>query len=68
MPLQDYQCTECGEVKEYLVRSDADIPTQCTNCGAEQMERKITAFGGYSGAFGGGSTTPKNAGSFRGKK
>lgn len=63
MPLKDYRCIDCGHVVEYLIRSDADVPTRCEACGSEQIEPCVSAHGGIQGNFG---TVPKNnAGSFK---
>ncbi|HLZ09379.1 MAG TPA: zinc ribbon domain-containing protein [Chloroflexota bacterium] len=43
MPLYEYQCPNCGEVFEKLVRfSSTDIP-HCPSCGAAQAKRLISA-------------------------
>ena len=65
MPLRDYACLECHNVEEYLIRSDVDIPTRCSQCGSEKIEQIISAHGGYSGDFGPSSVTPKGSGSFK---
>lgn len=65
MPLKDYKCIRCNHVVEYLIRSDADVPTRCEACGSDQVEPQISAPGGYQGDFGPSSVTPKGAGSFK---
>lgn len=63
MPLRDFRCINCGNTVEYLIRSDADIPSRCEACGSEQIEQAITAHGGVQGAF--GTVPKKNAGSYK---
>lgn len=65
MPLRDYKCIGCGHVVEYLIRSDADVPTRCEACGSEQVEPCVSAHGGYSMDSGPASVTPKGSGSFK---
>lgn len=35
MPLFDFQCTGCGEVREVLLQGDQPDPTACPGCGGE---------------------------------
>lgn len=66
MPLKDYACRNCGDIKEHLIRSEADIPTKCASCGSEDIFAPPTMCGGIKGNFG---TVPKrNAGSFKRRK
>lgn len=65
MPLKDYKCIDCSHVVEYLIRSDADIPTRCEACNSENIEPCISSHGGYNGDFGPSSVTPRGAGSFK---
>ncbi len=50
---------------EYLIRSDADVPTRCESCGSDKVEPQVNSFGGYFGDLGSGSTRPRGAGSFK---
>lgn len=43
MPIYAFECTQCGHQFERLQRlADAD-PTQCPECHAEQIRRRLTA-------------------------
>lgn len=45
MPMYEYQCRQCGEQYEELRRiQDADRDLQCPFCGAEDVERLLSAF------------------------
>lgn len=41
MPIYQYECTDCGQTFELLVRSDT-IP-QCSHCGSQQLRKCVTA-------------------------
>jgi len=44
MPLYEYRCPECGYEFDLLRRmSDSDDDVTCPACGAEQVERKMSA-------------------------
>ncbi len=49
MPLFEYQCRDCGNVFEVLLRSAADRPGKCPQCGAARLEKKFAAFNPASG-------------------
>ena len=67
MPIKDYACRNCGDIKEHLIRSEADIPDKCISCGSTDIFASPTAHGGIHGSF--GTVPKKNAGSYkRGKK
>lgn len=45
MPMYEYQCRQCGEQYEELRRiQDADRDLKCPFCGAEDVERLLSAF------------------------
>lgn len=46
MPVYEYNCMECGQEIEILVRSDNDIA--CPLCGAVTLERKPSLFASIS--------------------
>lgn len=66
MPLKDYACRNCGEIKEHLIRCEADIPTKCPDCGSEDIFASPTAHGGIKGNF--GTVRKSNAGSYKRRK
>jgi putative FmdB family regulatory protein len=46
MPIYEYQCLECGEKFEKLVRSINSSPgTECPKCGGRKVEKLLSAFG-----------------------
>jgi putative FmdB family regulatory protein len=51
MPLYEYQCEECGESFELLVRSsDQQDEVTCPKCGGKKVRKAISLFGvGASG-------------------
>ncbi len=67
MPLREYLCKDCNKHTESLLRTIEDILVRCPECGSENIEQLITAFGGYRGDMGGGSTPkrPNRRGSRR---
>lgn len=68
MPIREYTCKSCGaEFEFYELSNDPEKP-KCKLCDSEHVERLVSAFGGYQGSMGGGSTTPRQAGSFKGRK
>lgn len=66
MPIKDYACRNCGDVKEHLIRKPEDVPTECPTCKSTDIFAAPTAHGGIKGNFG---TVPKrNAGSYKVRK
>lgn len=55
MPMYEYRCRQCGEDYEELRRmQDADRDLKCPICGAEEIERLLSAFAtGGCGSTGG---------------
>jgi putative FmdB family regulatory protein len=46
MPLYEYQCEECGESFEILVRSAAqEDEVSCPKCGGTKVRKAISLFG-----------------------
>ena len=43
MPLYDFECRECGQTFEELVRDQSRTVT-CEHCGSGKVERKISSF------------------------
>ncbi len=65
MPIYEYECPECKERFEKLVRSAASQPeTTCPACGAEGARRMVSAFAsfGTSPSLGGGSSCAPSGG------
>ncbi len=58
MPLKDYKCIDCEHVVEYLIRSDADVPTICPECDSRRVEQQINNTGPHRGDMG-PCSTPK---------
>jgi len=56
MPLYEYQCQDCQESFEKIVRfSEADLLPPCPNCGSKDTRKKISAAAALGGASGGSS-------------
>jgi putative FmdB family regulatory protein len=46
MPIYEYQCVECGEQFEKLVRSSAPADSvTCPKCGSKNVQKKLSVFG-----------------------
>jgi putative FmdB family regulatory protein len=46
MPIYEYQCLECGEKFEKLVRSASlSAGAKCPKCGGRKVEKLLSAFG-----------------------
>ena len=43
MPIYEYQCQECGEEFERLIRSFEKI--ECPECGSEKVRKLLSRFG-----------------------
>ena len=62
MPLFEFQCTDCKDEFEELVRSSAAVTeVKCPHCGSQQVKRKLSLFA--SKVSGGGSLAPAPAAS-----
>lgn len=57
MPMYDYRCCDCSQVREVFLRSSEDVPSRCPSCGSEQAERLLSPFHVVNPAPGGGATT-----------
>jgi putative FmdB family regulatory protein len=44
MPLFEYQCDACGGRFEALLKSAADKPGACPDCGSRKVKRQLSAF------------------------
>ncbi len=54
MPIYEYNCEECDENFEELVRIAGVSQVTCPHCGSEQTKKKISTFASH--ADGGSST------------
>jgi len=46
MPIYEYQCEECGEEFEKLIRSVSSPPEiECPKCGSDKIRKILSAFG-----------------------
>lgn len=43
MPIYAFACSACGHHFDRLQKMSAPDPTQCPECGAEQVKRQVTA-------------------------
>jgi putative FmdB family regulatory protein len=65
MPIYEYECKECGEPFEKMVRfSEADLLPACPKCESKETRKKISAVVSF-GTFTGGvlSYSSSNCGS-----
>jgi putative FmdB family regulatory protein len=58
MPLYDYQCHNCGKVSEILIMNGSNRRVVCPSCGAEKMERLMSATSSLTGKAAGGLPGP----------
>ena len=65
MPLYEYQCNNCEEVFEQIVRfSDADLPPGCPFCGKKDTHKKISLAASFgSSSSGAVASSGNNCGS-----
>ena len=43
MPIYEYQCQKCGNELEALQKISDDPLTECPECGAQELKKKISA-------------------------
>ena len=56
MPIYEFQCTDCGQPFEELVRSaEAVADVECPSCGSQHVRKKVSIFA--SKTSGGGSAS-----------
>ena len=59
MPLYEFQCTDCKDEFEELVRSSAAIAeVSCPECGSQHVRRKVSLFASKVSAGGSFSAAP----------
>jgi putative FmdB family regulatory protein len=65
MPLYEYQCNDCGEEFEKMVRfSEANHSPICPSCQSQDTSKKISKIASFGGSLGGTSaSTGSNCGS-----
>lgn len=51
MPLYEFQCTDCKDEFEELVRSSAAVAeVKCPRCGGQRVRRKVSLFASKGGS------------------
>ncbi len=64
MPLYEYECKECGEKFEKMVRfSEAGQNPACPACHSPDTHKKISSFASLGSSLGGGSVSASSCGS-----
>jgi putative FmdB family regulatory protein len=64
MPLYEYQCNDCGDEFEKMVRfSEADQAQPCPTCQSRNTKKKISVFASLGGSSGGGVSAGGSCGS-----
>lgn len=59
MPLFEFQCTDCKDEFEELVRSSAAVAeVKCPQCGSEHVKRKLSVFASKVSGGGGFAAAP----------
>lgn len=59
MPIYEYQCLECGEKFEKLVRSMSSLArVECPKCGGQKIQKLLSAFGVQTSDSAGDFTCP----------
>ena len=62
MPLFEFQCTDCNDDFEELLRSSASVSeVKCPHCGSQHVKRKLSVFA--SKVSGGGGLVSASAAS-----
>lgn len=44
MPIYEYDCQQCGDRFEVLVRGRSDAPKECPECGSKGITKAFSAF------------------------
>jgi putative FmdB family regulatory protein len=58
MPLYEYQCSNCGDEFEKMVRfSEAEQNPTCPACGSLNTKKKLSSFASPGGSLGGTSVS-----------
>lgn len=43
MPLFDFKCEDCGEVREYLVLGGDKAPASCGKCNSKKIKKLVSS-------------------------
>ena len=63
MPMYEYRCNACGDTYEKLRRMlDADRDLECPTCGAEDVQRQVSAFATSASTTSGAACGPSAGG------
>jgi putative FmdB family regulatory protein len=60
VPIYEYQCCDCGEQFEYLVRGDDKAV--CPSCGSRKLDKQISAAATHMAGSGGASCPARDMG------
>ncbi|MCX6057870.1 MAG: zinc ribbon domain-containing protein [Chloroflexi bacterium] len=64
MPLYDYQCKECGEVFELMVRfSESNQTHVCPKCESKNTQRKLSVVASFTVSSSGASNSASSCNS-----
>lgn len=56
MPIYEYQCSDCGQPFEKMVRfSEANQTPPCPTCQSQNTKKKLSTFAALGGSSGGSS-------------
>lgn len=57
MPIYEYQCHDCQQEFEKLVRA-SDAAPQCPQCGGTSLHKKLSTFAAVTGGVSSGANLP----------
>lgn len=64
MPIYEYQCSDCGQPFEKMVRfSEADQNPPCPSCQSQNTKKQLSTFAALGGASSAGSVSSGGCGS-----
>ncbi|MBM4425130.1 MAG: zinc ribbon domain-containing protein [Chloroflexi bacterium] len=67
MPIYEYECADCGEEFEKLVKlSEAAAKPECPNCGGKHTQKRLSTFAshGFAKSAGGSIASCGSSGGF----
>ncbi len=44
MPIYEYQCSGCGKINEFLVKSARSTKLTCPDCGSKKLKKRFSSF------------------------